>query len=167
VWKLQSRWGRPFCKDQWLRADQFRCRSPNKKTAWQHKPRAVIQQKQMRSIILLIVFFSTFGCQHDKQLSPEIIGEWESVKFEGSDVGDHISKMEFSFNSDSTFHAIAFMFDSTNNGRSGDFHIKSDSLTMIGNGEAITGKFHFSDDTLIIHDPLIDSRVFLLQTNKR
>ena len=128
---------------------------------------AVIQQKQMRSIILLIVFFSTFGCQHDKQLSPEIIGEWESVKFEGSDVGDHISKMEFSFNSDSTFHAIAFMFDSTNNGRSGDFHIKSDSLTMIGNGEAITGKFHFSDDTLIIHDPLIDSRVFLLQTNKR
>ena len=27
VWKLQSRWGRPFCKDQWLRADQFRFRS--------------------------------------------------------------------------------------------------------------------------------------------
>ena len=121
----------------------------------------------MRSFILLTVFFTTLACQHDKQSNPEIIGKWESVKLEGSDVGDFISKIEFSFNSDSTFHAIAFMFDSTKGERSGDFHIKSDSLTMVGNGEAITGKFHFSGDTLILLDPLIDSHVFLLQTSNR
>jgi len=123
--------------------------------------------KELRLIILLIISLTTFGCQNANQSSHDFIGEWESVKFGGNDGGDFITKIEVSFKSDSTFLATAFMVDSSNDKRSGSFHVKSDSITMIGNGEPITQIFHFSGDTLILNDMDIDSRVYLLQTNKR
>ena len=119
----------------------------------------------MRLLILLTVFLSVLGCYKAREPTQEIIGEWESVKFEGSDVGDFISKMKFSFETDSSFHGIAFMNDGSSNERSGKFHINSDSLTMIGNGDPITGKFHFRGDTLVIYDPKVNSQVFLLQSS--
>lgn len=121
----------------------------------------------MRLITLFIVSLTTFGCYNSNQSSHDFIGKWESVKFEGTAGGDFITKIEVSFKSDSTFQAIAFMVDSSSDKRSGNFHINSDSLTMIGNGEPITQIFHFSSDTLILDDTHIDSRVYLLQTYKR
>lgn len=119
----------------------------------------------MKKLIVITVFLSVLGCQKAQEPTHEINGEWESVKFEGSDVGDFISKMKFSFETDSSFHGIAYMFDGSSNERSGKFHIQSDLLTMVENGDPIKGKYHFRGDTLVIHDPKIDSQVFLLQTS--
>lgn len=117
----------------------------------------------MRLTILFIVAFTIIGCHHSKQSGQEFIGKWESVKFKGSDGGNFITSIEISFMADSTFHAIAFKADNSSDNRSGNYHVNSDSLTMVGNGETITQVFHFSGDTLILDDIHIDSRIYLIQ----
>ncbi len=114
--------------------------------------------------ILFIVTFLAISCsQTQNQSFEQVLGEWNSVKLAGSDIGDFIEQISFTFSADSTFVGTAVMTDSTSDEKKGGFNITSDSLMIMVNDRVSAMKYSFSKDTLIIYDPSIDSRVYLLK----
>tara|TARA_R110000868_G_scaffold407712_1_gene689424 strand:- start:2574 stop:2945 length:372 start_codon:yes stop_codon:yes gene_type:complete len=114
--------------------------------------------------ILFIVAFLAISCsQTQNQSFEQVLGEWNSVKLAGSDIGDFIEQISFTFSADSTFVGTAVMTDSTADEKKGGFNITSDSLMIMVNDRLSAMKYSFSKDTLIIYDPSIDSRVYLLK----
>lgn len=118
-------------------------------------------------MVLLCAFFlfsadsSTKKEDKTADSSKPLIGHWRMEKMTGNNVGDYIAHMEFFFNADGTFKAIATLRDGATDKKEGRFSVEKDNLNMIVGEKMQTPKFKFSEGYLIISDIQIDSSIWL------
>ena len=89
-----------------------------------------------------------------------LLGRWQSVKFEGGDIGNDVTQAELVLKPDSTFVAIATMYDGSTGETEGPFLVTGDTLTFVVEGEETKTNYSVENGVLIIHNPADNSRAF-------
>ena len=90
-----------------------------------------------------------------------LTGHWRSVKLEGADIGNFIKEIRYTFGADGSFVAEAAMNDGSTDTRQGVFRIEGNRLLRIVDGSSVKAGFTFENGTLIIHDPFLDTKIWL------
>lgn len=122
-------------------------------------------------IIVLIIFLLGFVVlaedttkKKNKNPSEEInplVGHWRMERMSGNDAGDYIAHMEFFFNADGTFKAIATLRNGATDKKAGHFTVQKDTLKMTVGEKTQTPKFEFKEGYLVIKDIQIDAHIWL------
>jgi hypothetical protein len=89
-----------------------------------------------------------------------LVGAWHSVKLDGADLGNFISRIRYTFGADGSFTAQAVMTDGTSDTKRGTFTVHDDQITQTFEGASVNSRFEFRDGALIVYDPVLDSTVW-------
>ena len=115
-----------------------------------------------------MVAASAFIVNHTQQglSSQSFIGKWVSFSLQGKDIGNEIIRIEFTFNKDQTFSAIAFFRNGEHDQRKGGYSFVAGFLHLKVNNEVDVCKVDFIQGDLVIHDPSLESEIRLRRSSQ-
>jgi len=99
-------------------------------------------------------------------MAARLAGDWYSVKLQGPDIENFIKEISYTFGTDGSFLARAFMSDGRIDTKRGTFEIRGNQLIQMTGQTSLNRRFEFRNGTLIIYDPFLDTTVWLERDGK-
>lgn len=118
-------------------------------------------QKTVFAAMLLIATCVSAG-ERKPLDSKKIIGNWQSVKLEGTDIGSYIISVEADFGKDGQVTLVAKLKEKDGvvlATKTGPYKVVMEELEMTFDNETRRCKAWFEEDRLVVQDPSLDSRI--------
>ena len=138
---------------------------------------AIARRRSMKSAVLILVGAAALvlaGCgSTDNAETPTIksplVGQWESVAFEGADTPPGLQKVTFTFGADGAFKAVARGVEEEKEleqVREGSYRIADEAIEVTIPNEPTPAPtpFRFDGEELIVEDPNLESSIRLKRT---